>query len=207
MQHARAIALDLALLLPPDLAAEARRINRILALRSEEEAITFGERGCLPHITLAMAPVPEERIGAATALMEEAVRRHLPLPLTLTGVSTVATGSGRRVSGFDIAPEASLLALHHEVMDGLAGLAADDDPVLSTGEGEAQDPAMISYVRNFASNSAYVRYSPHVTLGVGEAEPVDAAVGFPCRFQAGAAAVCHVGNGGTCRRVFAEIQI
>jgi 2'-5' RNA ligase len=207
MQQSRVLALDLALLLPAGLAAEARRINGVLAIRSGDRTISLGGHVCPPHITLAMAPVPEGKIPEATAVLASAVRRHLPLPLMLSGVSTVATSSGRRVSGFDLAPEEALLVLHRDVMDGLAGLAADEDPVLCTGEGAAPDPAMVAYVRNFARACAHDRYSPHVTLGVGEAEDGDAAMPFPHRFQAGAAAVCHVGNGGTCRRVLAEMQI
>jgi hypothetical protein len=154
-----------------------------------------------------MAPVPEERIGDAAAVLSAVVGRHLPLTLALAGITTVLTASGRQVSGFDLAPEPALFALHREAMDALVALAADRDPALCTGDGEPPDPAMVAYVRDFARNSAYTRYSPHVTLGIGAAAGADAAISFPHRFDVRAAAVCHVGNGGTCRRVLAEIEI
>jgi len=207
MQHARALALDLALLLPAGPAAEARRISRILARRSGDATIALGTRACLPHVTLAMAPVPEGRMEEAAAVLASVVGRRLPLALVLTGISTVETARGRLVSGFDVALGPGLLALHREAADALAALAADEDPALCTGEGAAPDPSMVGYVRDFLRTSAYARYSPHVTLGVGEAADADAAVAFPHRFEVGAAALCHVGNGGTCRRVLAEIQI
>lgn len=207
MEHARIFALDLALLLPPHLAAEARRINRILVHRSGDASISLGERGCLPHVTLAMAPVPEDRVEAAAAMLKTVFEQHAPLDLTLTGISTVVTGAGRPVSGFDLARTDALAALHRDVTGGLAAFAADADPLLAVGSEETPEATMISYVRTFSRASAYARYSPHVTLGVGEAGDGDASFAFPFGFQGRAAAVCRVGNGGTCRQVLAEIQI
>lgn len=197
MHQAHPSAVDIAVVLPSPLREEAARINRLLAEHSGDRAFCFGP-DALPHITLAMAAVPEKNLSEISL---DCLGELFPCEITVTGISTVTTGSGRRVAGFDLAPGEALLALHHTAVETLAAVAVDEEPALFLREGERNEPSMAGYVRTFL----HAPYSPHITLGAGEASDRDTMLSLPHRFTARGAALCLVGTGGTCRKMIREI--
>ncbi|WP_298667938.1 2'-5' RNA ligase family protein [uncultured Methanofollis sp.] len=199
MHRAHTLAVDIAVVLPPVIREEAERINRLLVSHSGDMTISFGP-GAIPHITLAMAAVPETDLAGISL---EGLRPHLPLEITITGLSTVTTGSGRRVAGFDLSPDRPLLALHRAAAGTLAPVAVDEVPALLLREGEGDEPTMAAYARTFLRTP----YSPHITLGAGEASERDTTLSLPYRFTAQGAMLCRVGTGGACRQVLREISI
>jgi hypothetical protein len=199
MHRAHPIAVDIAVVLPPEIREEAARINRLLIRHSGDRTISFGP-DALPHITLAMAAVQEKDLAGVSL---EGLRPHLPLEVTITGISTVTTGSGRRVAGFDLAPDGTILALQRAAAEALAAVAVDEEPVLLLREGEGDEPTMAAYARTFLCTP----YSPHITLGEGEASDADTALSLPYRFTAQGAMLYRVGTGGACRQVVGEISI
>ncbi|QSZ67491.1 hypothetical protein RJ40_08210 [Methanofollis aquaemaris] len=205
-QEEEAIAVDIALIPPAEVRSEVGRINRTLIRRSKDRGVLLGPGGGIAHITLAMAPIRASDLSAVCELLTGVWERHRPLDLTLTGVSSVMTAPGHPVSGFDIAPEPALRALHDEVVRGLAPFALTETApsMLAVRKGEGDDPAILKYVREFGAAHAGDRYSPHITLGVGEATDPDTRLLLPYRFTAETVAVCHLGNGGTCRAVLRE---
>lgn len=205
-QENKAIAVDIALIPPAEVRSEVGRINRTLIRRSRDRGVLLGPGGGIAHITLAMAPVRAADLPAVCDRLGDVWARHQPLGLTLTGVSSVMTAPGHPVSGFDVAPEPALRALHDEVVRGLApfALAETAPSMLSVRGGETPDAGILKYVREFGTAHAGDRYSPHITLGVGEAGDQDTRLPLPYRFTAETVAVCHLGNGGTCRAVLRE---
>lgn len=197
MHHAHPLAVDIAVVLPSQLREEAVRINMLLSEHSGDRVFCFGP-DALPHITLAMAAVPERSLAGISL---DGLRRFLPCEITVTGISTVTTGSGRRVTGFDLAPGEALLALHRTAVETLAAVAVDEEPDLFLREGEEDEPSMAGYVRTFL----HAPYSPHITLGAGEATDRDTILPLPHWFTVRGAALCLVGTGGTCRQVIREI--
>ncbi|TAJ45434.1 2'-5' RNA ligase family protein [Methanofollis fontis] len=203
----RIIAVDLALLLPDGVAGETRRLNALISNRSGDRSILLGTQRCLPHITLAMAPLEQGRVSEAAEVLSSALERCAPLHLTISRISTVVTGAGHAVSGFDLEPAPPLLALHQEIVDGLEAIRAFEPPALCTGRGEESDAHMAGYVQHFLDHSARERYSPHITLGAGEAGDADTRFSLPHSFAVRRGAVCHVGRRGTCRQILAQTEI
>jgi hypothetical protein len=199
MHRAHPLAVDIAVVLPPEIRDEAARINRLLIGHSGDRTISFGP-DALPHITLAMAAVPERDIAGISL---EGLRPHFPLEVAVAGISTVTTGSGRRVAGFDLDHDEPLLALHRAAAEILATVAVVEDPALLLREGEEDEPSMAAYARTFLRTP----YSPHITLGAGEAADRDTVLSLPYRFTARGALLCRVGTGGACRQVLGEISI
>lgn len=199
MHHAHPLAVDIAVVLPAEIREEAVRINRLLVEDSGDQTICFGP-DALPHITLAMAAVPERDL---VGISLEGLRPHFPLEITVTGISTVTTGLGRRVAGFDLAPDGPLLALHRAAAGILATVAVDEEPALLRREGEGDEPSMAGYARNFFQAC----YSPHITLGAGEASDRDTTLPLPYRFAARGVVLCRVGTGGACRQVLGEMYL
>ncbi|MDD4255688.1 MAG: hypothetical protein PHP59_09985 [Methanofollis sp.] len=199
MHHAHPLTVDIAVVLPAGIRDEAARINRLLVGHSRDRTICFGP-DAVPHITLAMAAVPE---GDLAGISLESLGPHFPLDITVTGISTVTTGSGQRVAGFDIAIDGPLLALHRAAAKALGEVAVDEEPVLILRDGEEDEPSMAAYARDFLR----ARYSPHITLGRGEASERDTTLPLPYRFTAEGAVLCRVGTGGACRQVLREMYI
>jgi 2'-5' RNA ligase len=197
MHLAHPLAVDIAVVLPSLIREEAIRINRLLLEHSGDRTFCFGPEA-LPHITLAMAAVPEKSLAEISL---DDLGRLFPCEIAIAGISTVTTGAGRRVAGFDLAPGETLLALHGAAARTLAAVAVDEEPDLFLREGEEDEPSMAGYVRTFL----HAPYSPHITLGAGEATDRDTVLSLPHRFTAHGAALCLVGTGGTCRKVIREI--
>lgn len=197
MHHAHPLAIDIAVVLPSPLREEVIRINRLLIEHSGDRVFCFGP-DALPHITLAMTAVPERSLAGISL---DSLGKLFPCEITVTGVSTVTTGSGQRVAGFDLAPEKPLLTLHRAAAETLAAVAVDEEPALFLREGEKNEPSMAGYVRTFL----HAPYSPHITLGAGEASDRDTNLSLPYQFSARGAVLCRVGTGGTCRQAIRGI--
>ncbi|MDD3621041.1 MAG: 2'-5' RNA ligase family protein [Methanofollis sp.] len=201
------IAVDIALIPPAEIRSEVGRINRTLIRRSRDRGVLLGPGGGIAHITLAMAPIRAADLSAVCENLREIWERHRPLTLTLTGVSSVMTAPSRPVSGFDIAPAPALRALHNEVVHSLAPFALTETVprMLAVRKGEVADPGILEYIREFKTAHAGDQYSPHITLGVGDAGDQDTRLPLPYQFINETVAVCHLGNGGTCRAVLSEV--
>lgn len=206
-QDEETIAVDIALIPPAEIRSEVGRINRTLIRRSRNRGVLLGPGGGIAHITLAMAPIRATDLSAVCDDLAEIWERHRPLKLTLTGVSSVMTAPGHPVSGFDIAPAPDLRGLHDEVVRSLAPFALSEiaPEMLAVRKGEVADRGILKYIREFGTTHAGEHYSPHITLGVGEAGEQDTRLRLPYHFITETVAVCHLGNGGTCRAVLGEV--
>ncbi|MBP2146750.1 2'-5' RNA ligase [Methanofollis sp. W23] len=206
-QDEETIAVDIALIPPAEIRSEVGRINRTLIRRSRDRGVLLGPGGGIAHITLAMAPIRAADLTAVCDDLAEIWGRHRPLSLTLTGVSSVMTAPGHPVSGFDIAPAPPLRALHDEVVHGLTPFALSETApgMLAVRKGEVPDRGFLDYIREFRAAHAGDRYSPHITLGVGDAGDQDTRLPLPYQFTTETVAVCHLGNGGTCLTVLGEV--
>lgn len=193
------LAVDIALALPDDLTGMAIRLNRSLQRPGESKTpLVLGTRSCVPHITLAMAAVSLESLHEIREELSSMAGHFLPAPLEMETLAVVRTSSGDLVSGIVIARDETVLAMHHNAMRVLGRHSvAKVDPASFSG-GPIYD-GIVEYVRDFAAKSAYERYSPHVTLGPGDAGVVSSGIDFPVRFEGRELLLCHIGAHGTCR--------
>jgi hypothetical protein len=126
-----------------------------------------------------------------------------PLRLSIRGIDqpgAVARAAGASTSlALERSPE--LQDLHVRLMDAL-----DDVDQRIGGEGafyengEAPRLRDIAWVTGFRTQSAYARFTPHVTVGHGEVSETVA----PFDFDAARLAACHLGRYCTCRVILRE---
>ena len=186
---AKLIALDVAILPPPDVSARA--IAASDALAEGDESGRRLDAGHLPHITLSQQFVREEELETAYGHID-GVLRDLPPP------RVTATGASKEGHTIWIAIERTpeLIALHEGVMEALHGLERPEGTPSAFVDHDAR-LADVLWVSGFRLKSSFGAFQPHITLGHGhEPPPIESFT-----FDATTVAACHLGRHCTCRRV------
>ena len=191
------VALDVAILLPPALAASVESLNK--QLKAPPEGFRFNERH-LPHISLVQQFSPTTELDAIQETIGGVVGQHPSFELTLASVTTNQTTASLRVT-----PSAVLGTLHRRLMDQLAAFdvgVGDDCAFTRSDSKPASAPRArdISWVNQFRTEAAYDAFTPHVTLGIGTLKTT-----FPtATFTASTLALCVLGRFCTCQEVLAS---
>jgi 2'-5' RNA ligase len=197
MDEQSVIAVDVALLLPDEVAALAVRINREFPAGEAEDLILDDDH--LPHLTLVQQFVQGSRLNGLIGEVEAIVSRKPALRLDVSGLEKLGSTVVLAVSR---TPE--LQRLHGALMEALAGFEkglGGHESFHSNGKGPRERD--VQYVTNFRARSAFDNYSPHITLGHGETSTRVEAFSF----DADHVAVCHLGRFCTCRIVFADWKL
>ena len=183
------VAVDVAILPPPDVSARAIALSAALPTEGSEGLRLDGEH--LPHITLTQHFIREEELEGAFERVDDVVSRHPPLRV-------LATGGGRSGHTVWIAIENTpeLSALHERLMEALRGYErpGGGPGAFFDGEGRVDD---VLWVASYHLKSSFGSFTPHITLGHGHEEPIVE----PFAFDAATVAACHLGRFCTCRRV------
>jgi len=196
------IAVDVVLLPNRAMTEWALGINRELVRHSGSE-IVLSETTCLPHISLAMGCMDEHDIDSVCDLLQRLVKETPVKRLTATGIRVSVNSHGEDTSLLEIEKTNELQILHETVMreadsffshDATEAMIADDTVAEST----------LEWIRDYPEKAAFEQFSPHITLGYGQAKTDDS---FPIRFTVSRLALCHVGNHGTCRNVLASVSL
>src|SRR5687768_13321180 len=113
------VAVDVAILPPPDITARAVELSAALPAESSQGLRLDAQH--LPHITLAQLFIREEELDVAFDRVDEVVR-------TLEPLRVVATGAGRSGHTLWIAIERTpgLSELHEQLMETLRGVERPD---------------------------------------------------------------------------------
>jgi len=205
MSASEQIAVDIVLLPPESVVDASIAINNRLVERTGNHEVVLDKQGMIPHITLAMGTVKWSDLAVLGRRLDEIVHQYLPLATAITELATVSSSRGDIVSGFNIWRTDDLQALHESVMTLL--LAFDTGEVAASmiaGWGhEPIDAFTTEYIRDFPKQSAYANYSSHITLGYGDAREDFREFSFPLPFLCTSAAICHLGNFCTCKKVLA----
>jgi 2'-5' RNA ligase len=183
------VAVDVAILPPPDITARAIALSDTLAAEGSAELRLDAEH--LPHITLTQHFIREEELDDAFARVDDVVAGLQPIRVR-------ATGAGRSDHTLWIAIENTpdLSALHERLMEALRGYERPDGGTSAffEGEGRVRD---VLWVAGYRLKSSFSAFTPHITLGHGDRQPAVE----PFAFDATAIAACHLGRFCTCRRV------
>jgi 2'-5' RNA ligase len=191
----RLIAIDVALLPPPDVTRRAIEISASLPA-DDAEAPRLDEAH-LPHITLSQHFVRENELDVVFEKLDETFREQ-------PSVAVHITGGGHAASSLLLAvdPTAALVGLHERVMEALRGLERP-----GAGPGAFFDPDArvkdVLWVTGYRLKSSFGAYTPHITVGHGSQPPKVE----PFTFEATKVAVCHLGRFCTCRRVVREWRL
>jgi 2'-5' RNA ligase len=183
------VAIDVALLLPPDVEQQAVALSTSLPPEGTK-GLTLGA-GCRPHITLVQQFVREEELDAACAHVDDVLRGQAPVRVRVTG-----GGQGGSTLWMAVERLPELVGLHERLMHDLRGVERSGGGVAAFAGGDAR-VADVAWVTGYRLQSSFGHFEPHVTLGHGEHAPFIA----PFAFDAATVAVCHLGRFCTCRRV------
>jgi hypothetical protein len=185
----RLIALDVAVLPPPDITARAMALSAALPV-DEPPGLRLDEEH-LPHITLTQQFVREDELDVAFEHVEGVLRDTAPFQVRAAGCAK----DGHNIS-IAIERTPDLIALHERLMEALRGLERQGGTPAAFADHDARVADML-WVSGFHLKSSFGAYSPHITLGHGEEPPALE----PFVFDARDIAACHLGRYCTCRTV------
>lgn len=192
------IAVDAALLLPPEANKKVIEINReIVALSGSD--IVLDEEKCLPHITLSMGCLREEDLSEAQKVLEDISRSFKSIPIKTFPVEEEELASIR------IEKKRDIELLHEIVMIRLSPFLTNKAAIdmFFTFGGEEVNDITLEYVSKFPLTSCFENYTPHITAGYGPAK-----TRIPSfEFTSSTIALCQLGNFCTCRRILASFSL
>ena len=183
-----AVAIDLAVLLPPDTRAGVERVNaRFNAAAGHGFRFDATHH---PHVTLSQHFVNADRLTEVCAGVATVLGGLPPLNLEITGAR-----AGRTAQVLVVAPTPALQRLHEQLMNTLAPYEIPGDAAAFQRDDDPPRDADVAWVTRFRVDSSFARFDPHITVGIGP-DPVTAT---PFTFTARTIVVCRLGRFCTCR--------
>src|SRR5262245_38749451 len=189
------VALDVAILPPPDIMARAIACSAALPRDGAERLVL--DAAHLPHITLTQHFVRYEELEGAYAEIDEVLETQLPLSLTITG-----GGHSGNTLWMAVDRTPLLLDLHERLMKALRNLERTNGAAYAflDGGGRVGD---VHWVTGFRQQASFGAFTPHITVGHGAQPPsVERA-----EFEATSIAACHLGRFCTCRKVLRSWEL
>lgn len=183
------VALDVAILPPPDVMARAIACSAALPHDDSERLVL--DAAHLPHITLTQHFIRYEELDGAYAEIDEVLEGQLPLHLTVTG-----GGQSGHTLWMAVARTPALLDLHERLMKALKELerTSGDAHAFLDGSGRVGD---VHWVSGFRQQASFGAFTPHITVGHGAQPPALE----PLEFEVTAIAACHLGRFCACRKI------
>ena len=194
------LALDIAILLPPETSTSVELLNTQLS--APPEGFRFSARR-LPHISLVQQFSPTTELNVIEQTIAGVVSKHPPIDLTLASITNSET-----TSSLTVTPSPVLDTLHRRLMDQLAifDVGLGDERAFINTDATPTDAARlrdITWVSQFRTEAAYDAFAPHVTLGVGAIKTT-----IPkTTFTASVIALCILGRFCTCQKVLASWEL
>jgi len=196
------IAVDVVLLPDQAMTRWTIQINREL-VRQYGSEIVLSEKTCLPHVSLAMGCTEERDTDSIRELLQRLAKETPVKQLNATGILISTNSRGEHTSLLEIERTSDLQALHEALMREVEPFFSHDvTPTMIAADTAAE--STLEWIRDYPQKVAFERFSPHVTLGHGQAK-TDAP--FPIPFTVSQLALCHVGNHGTCRKVLVSVSL
>ena len=189
------LALDVAILPPPDVGKQAIRLGA--ALPAEQSQGLRLDDDHLPHITLTQQFVRSDDLGAIFERLDEALRSQPPMTLQVTGA-----GKGASSVWMAVERTAVISRLHGRLMDALLRFEQPDGGSAAFVEGDARE-GDVAWVTGYRRTASLGAYTPHITLG----HAIEPARVDPVTFQATTVAACHLGRFCTCRQVLRRWEL
>jgi 2'-5' RNA ligase len=195
-------AVDIVLL--PDEAMTDRAIEANTELvRKYGAEIVLDKKSCLPHISLAMGCIEDSNISTAGKVLQQIAEQNPVGKLKIAGVQVAENVKGEKVSAFKVEKTQQLQAMHERVSQELnAYFSFDVTSDMIYGSEDVADTTLL-WIRNYREKSSFERFSPHITIGYGQAEEL----AEPIEFRASQIALCHLGNHCTCRKVLVSVGV
>jgi 2'-5' RNA ligase len=197
------IAIDVVLLPSEMMMERAIEINKEL-LRRNEDKIVLDQEKCLPHISLCMGCIDEDKIPAIRNIIDEIGTAYSPFNLQAIDLKSEIIQTGKKVSAFVIKDQDELQKLHETIMKKLWSYLSYDVEIPMLFNPPEVEEVTLHWIKNYA-NQYYdpSLFHPHITVGFGETT----AFQMPINFTASQIALCQLGNYCTCRKVIISSDI
>lgn len=183
------VALDVAVLPPPEVSRRAIELSAALA-GDDPQALRLGA-ACLPHISLTQQFVRAVSLDACLGAVDVILRGVAPLRLSVKG-----GGRGNTTVWMSVERSPALFDLHRRLMDALEEFEQADGTADAFVDHRAR-PSDIEWVRTYRRASSGAAFTPHITLGHSAHPPSI----VPIAFEAATIAVCQLGRLCSCGRV------
>ena len=152
------IALDVAILPPPEVRTRALALSHALAGKATDDRLILDETH-LPHITLTQQFIRRDELEAVLGRIDEVLRSQAPLTLRITGGS-----SGGRSVWMAIERTGGLVDLHERLMESLRGFERAGGTAAAFVNHDARVGDAL-WVAGYRLKSSFGAFTPHITIG------------------------------------------
>jgi glycosyltransferase involved in cell wall biosynthesis/2'-5' RNA ligase len=196
------IAVDVVLLPPDEIVDKAIEVNQAL-IKTFDNKIVLNKQNCFPHLSLAMGSIKKDDIPEIDTVLKDIAENFYPITLTISDICAETIPTGEKVSGFEIIKTKDLQLLHETVMNKLSPYFTYDvsSDMIYTLPNQQVEEVTTYWIENYPKESSFEKFSPHITIGIGEVEGETCGLKFPIQFNASKLALCHFGNYCTCREI------
>lgn len=167
-----------------------------------------------PHVTMLQRYVYTADLDKSFAAAATALAKEDPTSWKLKAFKYYYIPAGPiGLGGIVIEPTPDLLRLQQELIDAVTPFTAPTGTAaayVTTPQDPNIVPQLIEYVRVFVPDHSGVHYNPHVTIGVGTIDYLNALVAAPFdafTFLPVGASVYHLGNYGTAMTKLHSFQL
>jgi len=191
------IAIDVVLLPSKEMTNKTIEINKEL-LKTYEKKIILDKEKCLPHISLCMGCIEENKIQEIKTTIDKIAREFSQFNLQAVNLKAHIIPTGKKVSGFDIENNKELQRLHETIIKRLWNYLSYDVEISMLFNPTEVEEVSLYWIKNYAKkydNSSL--FHPHITIGFGETNKVR----LPINFTASKIVLCQLGNYCTCKKV------
>lgn len=193
------LAIDVVLLPPEHVMVRCRGINAKL-WEQTHQGFRFDETH-LPHLTLLQQFCNVNALESTFSTTDQVVKKQAPIVLRVLRTSPHILKDGSTIEHYEIEQLPELVNLQRIIDRTLAPLAIKGNAAAYYGHAEESiRKGTIEWTTQFRAEHSGEHYQPHITLGVGQAPPLDE----PFSFTVSRLAVCHLGNFNTCRKILWE---
>jgi len=189
-------------ILPPETVMDfVIGLNKTLCERNPSN-IVLNKVNFLPHVSMAMGCIREDRLDEANKLLQSiATQHHLP-ELHASHIKTVKTTSDTIVT-LDFEVSSGLATLHESIVNAFKPLLTQDATEEDLYDIPPIKPSSLEWINTYIPSACFDNFWPHITVGFGE-PPSDFR---PFTFSASRLAICHLGNNCTCRSILKEVSL
>lgn len=196
------LAIDVILLPPDNIMDEAIKVNKQMLEKYPNE-IVLDKESCLPHISLFMAVIEEEKLSEIAIFLEEISKDFNSIKLEAFETGNWKTPDGFFTPGFKLRKTIELSNLHSLIAKKVNLINSADAtkkeffPTNNFYESDAL------WVNSFFEKGSFDNYNPHITIGVGKFQYDN----YPFKFTSSRLAICHLGSFCTCRKILFETKL
>lgn len=197
------MAVDIVLIPPKEILDLAIKTNRNFKDTAAENYVQ-DLKTCLPHITLLMGLMDEDKLPKAVKKLDEVAKKFSALNLSIDGVDLSERSDGKKMSGFRVKKTLKLQSLHETLVEEMQDVFSYED----VKKGMFYSPPPLKdvpnyWVQGFAKTKVMGSYEPHITLGFGVPEEL----AYSIQFKTSDLALCQLGNHCTCRKILAKTSL